>query len=226
MHPSQHKYVQGLLASTNVLDSKPAHTPGMLGRTFSQHDGPSFLDIKLDCSTDGALQYVTLTRPNIAFAVNKVCQFMANLIETHLLIVIQIIRYLKGTSNYGLQLHQANSLDLQRYTDADWASCLDDCQSTSGHCLFLRPNLISWSSTKQRLVSYSSEESEYRGLDSLTSKIIWVQSMLQELCLSPFAPPLFQCDNQSAAHMATNPVFHARFKHIKLDHVIPCEKLN
>ena len=78
MHLNQHKYVQDLLAHTNMLDSKLAHTLGMLGRTLSQHDGPQFLDIKLYHSIVDALQYVTLTRPDIAFAFNKACQFMAN----------------------------------------------------------------------------------------------------------------------------------------------------
>ena len=78
MHLSLHKYVQDLLARTNMLDSKPAHTPRMLGRTLLQHDGPLFLDIKLYRSTVDDLQYVTLTWPNIAFVVNNVFQFMAN----------------------------------------------------------------------------------------------------------------------------------------------------
>ena len=169
MHLSQHKYVQDLLARTNMLDSKLAHTPGILGRTLSQHDGPPFLDIKLYHSTVGALQYVTLTRPDIAFVVNKACQFMTNPTETHWLVVKRILCYLKGTSSYGLQLHQAKSLDLYEYTNADWVSCLDDCRSTNEYCLFLGPNLISWSSTKQRLVSRNSAKSKYRGLASLTS---------------------------------------------------------
>ncbi|RVW94019.1 Retrovirus-related Pol polyprotein from transposon RE2 [Vitis vinifera] len=197
-----------------MLDSKPAHAPGMLGKTLSQHDGPPFLDIKLYRSTVSALQYVTLTQPNIAFVVNKACQFMANPTETHWLVVKRILRYLKDTSSYGLQLHQANSFDLQGYTYANWASCPDDRRSTNGYCLFLGPNLISWSLPKQRLVSHSSAESEYRGLASLTSEIIWVQSMLQELCLSPFVPPFVWCDNQSVAHLAANLVFNARSKHI------------
>ncbi|RVW36826.1 Retrovirus-related Pol polyprotein from transposon RE2 [Vitis vinifera] len=82
-------------------------------RTLSQHDGPPFLDIKLYRSTVGALQYVILTQPNIAFVVNKAWQFMANPTGTHWLVVKRILRYLKDTSSYGLQLHQANSLDLQ-----------------------------------------------------------------------------------------------------------------
>ena len=192
-----------------MLDYKAAHTPRMLGRTLSQHDGPHFLDIKLYRSTIGALQDVTLTQSYIAFVVNRACQFMANPIETHWLVVKQILRYLKGTLSYGLQLHQANFLDLQGYTNADWASYPDDRRSTNGYCLFLGPNLISWSSTKQRLVSRSSTESKYRGLVSLTSKIIWVQSVLQELCLSPSTPPLVWYDNQSTDHLAANPAFHA-----------------
>ena len=95
-----------------MLDSKPSHTLGMLGRTLSQHDGPPFLDIKAYRNTVSVFQYVTLTQPNIAFVVYKACQFMANPTETHWLTAKQILLYLKRTSCYGLQLHQANSFDL------------------------------------------------------------------------------------------------------------------
>ncbi|XP_034685938.1 uncharacterized mitochondrial protein AtMg00810-like [Vitis riparia] len=110
LHLNQHKYIQDILTPTNMLDSKPAGMPGMLGKTLSQHDGALFLDTKLYCSTIGAFQYVTLTRPDIAFVVKNACQFMANPTEVHWLTVKRILRYLKGTSTYGLQLHQHNRL--------------------------------------------------------------------------------------------------------------------
>ena len=110
LHLNQHKYIQDILTRTNMLDSKPAGMPGMLGKTLSQHDGALFLDTKLDCSTIGAFQYVTLTRPDIAFVVKNACQFMANPTEVHWLTVKRILRYLQGTSTYGLLLHQHNPL--------------------------------------------------------------------------------------------------------------------
>ncbi|RVW64436.1 Retrovirus-related Pol polyprotein from transposon RE1 [Vitis vinifera] len=216
LHLNQHKYIADLLKRTQMETSKPAPTPGRLGRTLSQSDGVSLSDPLEYRRTVGALQYVTLTRPDIAFAVNKACQFMAKPSDVHWMAVKRILRYLKGTIHLGLHFQPAASMELQGYSDADWASCPDDRRSTSGYCVFLGSNLISWSSSKQRLVSKSSAESEYRGLVSLTAELVWIQSLLQELCL-PTSPPILWCDNQSAAHLAANPVFHSRSKHIELD---------
>ncbi|RVW28942.1 Retrovirus-related Pol polyprotein from transposon RE1 [Vitis vinifera] len=216
LHLNQHKYIADLLNRTQMETSKPAPTPGRLGRTLSQSDGMSLSDPSEYRRTVGALQYVTLTRPDIAFAVNKACQFMAKPSDVHWMAVKRILRYLKGTIHLGLHFQPAASMELQGYSDADWASCPDDRRSTSGYCVFLGSNLISWSSSKQRLVSKSSAESEYRGLVSLTAELVWIQSLLQELCL-PTSPPILWCDNQSAAHLAANPVFHSRSKHIELD---------
>ena len=145
--------------------------------------------------------------------VNKACQFMACPTNAHWLFVKRILRYHKGTLHLGLQFQSSTSLELQGYSDADWVSCQDDRRSTSGFCIFLGPNLISWSSAKQRLVSKSSGESEYKSLVSLIAELVWVQSLLQELCFS-ISPPTLWCDNLGAAHLARNPVFHSREKHI------------
>ena len=127
------------------------------------------------------MKYVTITRLDLAFAVNKACQFMAHPTTTHWNVVKRILRYLKSTSSHGLSLHASLSFELQGYTDVDWASSLDDRRSTRRYCRFLGPNLISWSSTKQKEVSRSSTESEYRALVSLIVEITWVQALLKYL---------------------------------------------
>ncbi|WJZ90918.1 hypothetical protein VitviT2T_010033 [Vitis vinifera] len=103
---------------------------------------------------------------------------MAAPTSIHWLAVKSILRYLKGTS-YGIHMQKSSSLDIHAYTDADRASCPDDRRSTSGYYIFLSLNLVSWSSTKQKVVSRSSAEFEYRGLAAKTSEIIWIQSILQ-----------------------------------------------
>ena len=88
----------------------------------------------MHCSVVGALQYL-ITRPEISFAVNKVCEFMANPLETHWTAVKRILIYLKGTLLYGLHLRPATlgpPYCIRALCDADWASDIDDRRSTSG----------------------------------------------------------------------------------------------
>lgn len=112
-------------------------TPIASGTKLSRLDGDPFSDPELYRSVVGGLQYATITRPDIAFAVNKVSQFMHQPTESHWAAVKRILRYLKGTMDHGLQLHKSNQLSLHAFSDADWAGCPDDRKSTTGFCIFL-----------------------------------------------------------------------------------------
>lgn len=165
----------------------------------------------------GALQYITVTRPDIAFSVNKVSQFMHCPLDTHFKAVKRILRYLKGTLSYGMVLRRSVLLSLVGFSDADWGSDSDDCRSITGYCIFLGANAIAWSSKKQQTVSRSSTEAEYRSLASATTEVIWIQSLLKELHISQTRQPLLWCDNLSTVALSANPVFHSRSKHFELD---------
>lgn len=108
-------------------------------------------------------------------------------------------------------------MQLQMFADADWASCQDTRRSTSGFCLFLGSSLISWKSKKQQVSSKSSAESEYRSLSFATDELVWLTQFLKELKIALVKPTLLFCDNTAAIHIANNPVFHERTKHIELD---------
>ena len=114
---------------------------------------------------------MTITRPDISFAVNKLSQFLHSPKSTHWEACKRLLRYLKGSVNHGLHFQASNKLVFHGFADLDWASNPDDRRSTSGYCIFLGPNLISWSSRKQHVVARSSTEAEYRALAHITVEL-------------------------------------------------------
>jgi len=106
---------------------------------------------------------------------------------------------------------------LVAFTNAYWATNLDDRKSIGGVCVYLDDNLISWSLRKQRVVSRSSAESEYRVLADGASEIKWLNSLLIELGLRLKQPSMIWCDNLSAKALASNLIQHVRSKHIEID---------
>lgn len=214
---SQSKYIVDLLTKFGLQDCAPVDTPMVTGKQFSKADGIPLKDVTLYRRMVGSLQYLLTTRPEIAFAVNKLSQFLAAPTDVHFQAVKRVFRYLKGTHDLGLHLRPCKKLQLITYTDADWATNVDDRKSSGGFCVFLGDSLISWSSRKQRVVSRSSTESEYRALVDGAAEVCWLASLLKELGFSPSQPCVMKCDNLSARALTSNPVQHSRSKHIEID---------
>ena len=137
--------------------------------------------------------------------------------EPHLALLKHVLRYIKGTLDYGLQLLRSSSHDLVAYSDADWAGCPDTRRSTSGYTVFLGDNLVSWSLKRQHTVSRSSAEAEYRVVANVVAEISWLRQLLQELHFCPRRSSVVFCDNVSAFYLSTNPVQHQRTKHVEID---------
>jgi hypothetical protein len=216
LHLRQSKYILDLLDRTQMTECRPYLAPCTSGSKMSKFDGEPLSSPAEYRHIVGALQYVTLTRPDIAYSVNQLCQHMHAPTSVHLTAAKRVLRYLKGSIDFGLQ-YGKGSLTITSYCDSDWAGNPDDRRSTTGFGIFLGPNLISWSAKKQHVVSRSSTEAEYRSLSLATAEIFWIRMLLKELHISHSSPPIIWCDNSGALALASNPVFHARTKHIEVD---------
>ncbi|XP_024172100.1 uncharacterized mitochondrial protein AtMg00810-like [Rosa chinensis] len=226
LHISQLKYAHDLLVKHDMLLSQPVSTPMFAKANLTATEGESLANPTTFREIVGSLQYLTITRPDIAFAVNSISQFMSQPHAPHLIAAKRILRYIKGTLDHGLSfIPQRQPVHLSAYSDADWAGCPDSRRSTSGYLIYLGSNLISWCSKKQPTIARSSAESEYRSLAHASAKTTWLGFLLYELGALIQFPILLYCDNLSATYMASNPVFHARTKHIELDYHFVSEKV-
>nr|GEV62444.1 G-type lectin S-receptor-like serine/threonine-protein kinase At4g27290 [Tanacetum cinerariifolium] len=173
--------------STGDLYPDPVITESKLGS-----DGDSVKDPTLYCNLAGALQYLTFSRPNLSYVVQHVCFYMHDPREPHFTALKRILRYVRGTLDYGLQIHVSSTAQLTAYTDADWSGCPVTRRSASGYCVILGDNLLSWSAKCQVTLSRS------------------------RLHTPLFTTTLVYCDNVSVVYMSANPVQHQRTKHIEI----------
>lgn len=223
MFLTQRKYALEILTKAGMVECKPSLSPSSTKPSSLDPVAP-FPDVQLYRSLVGSLQYLTITKPELSHAVNSVCQFMHAPTQAHFAAVKRILRYVKGSLHQGLHFTQS-SLFLTAYCDADWASSHLDRRSTSGFCVFLGDNLISWSAKKQPTVARSITEAEYRALAHTTAEIVWLQQLLKDLHVPLDGVPVVFCDNLSAIALASNLVFHARTKHIEVDYHFVREKV-
>jgi histone deacetylase 1/2 len=138
--------------------------------------------------------------------------------ESHWAVVKRILRYLKGTSSYGIHLTHGSSLSLHGFTYADWVWSVDDRKSTSGYIDFLGTTPVSWKSVKQHTIARSSTKVEYKALANGIAEVLWLCYLLTNLCFSPSYVTTIWCDNLGATYLSTNPIFHARTKHFEVDY--------
>jgi hypothetical protein len=131
--------------------------------------------------------------------------------------VKRILRFLKHTMGYSLLIQSSPSSMISAFSDANWTGCSDDRKSTGGFAVFFDPNLISWCAKKQKTVSRSSTEVEYKAMTDATVELMWVQAVLQELQVPHSQSARLWCDNMGAKYLASNPIFHGRMKHVEVN---------
>ncbi|KAH9753027.1 protein kinase domain-containing protein [Citrus sinensis] len=213
---SQRKYTLDLLKETGMLGCKPGDTPidpyHKLGYAI---EGKS-VDRESYQRLVGKLIYLSHTRPDIAFAVSVISQFMHSPCKEHLEAVYKVLKYLKKTPGKGLLFKKNNNMQVEVYTDADWAGSIIDRRSTSGYCTFVGGNLVTWRSKKQSVVARSSAEAEFRAVAYGICELLWLKKLLEELKIIIDVPMKLYCDNKAAINIAHNPIHHDRTKHVEV----------
>lgn len=221
----QRKYAGDLLQKFSILTCKPAVTPMEPGIRLYAHEGKKIDDPSTYRSMVGSLIYLTLTRPDISFAVGVLSRFMQDPRKQHMIAMKRVLRYIRATVEKGVGFKRESGPKLMGFCDADYAGDLNERRSTTGYVFMFGSCPVSWSSKRQSTVSLSTTEAEYRAGSSAAQECIWLVRLLKDLNQKMDYPIQLLCDNQSAIKLAENPVFHARTKHIEVDHHFIREKV-
>lgn len=199
-----------------MKDCKPASTPMEIGLKLSaKFDSPSIDETQFRQLVDNLI-YLTATRLDLSFVVSYISCFMIAPKSDHWVAMRCVLRYVKGTSDYGLLYTQSHDPRLSGFTYLDWAGSIDDRKSTSGYVFSMGFGAITWTSKKQHVVALSSIKEEYQGEVKEACEAVWLHQMLVDMQISQASlTPLF-CDNQGVLKLAKNPIFHERTKHVEL----------
>ena len=197
----------------------------MVPRVHLTREGETFEDPHRYRRLVGKLNYLIVTHPDVAHSVSVVSQYMSTPTVDHWAAVELILCYLKRASGHGILYSKHGHNKIECISEADWVGSKEDKRSTSGYCVFVGGNLVSWKSKKQNVVSRSSVESEYKAMAQSVCEIIWLYQLSMEVNIETPVPAKLWCDNQVALHIACNHVFHERTKHIEIDFHFVREKI-
>ncbi|XP_057505369.1 uncharacterized mitochondrial protein AtMg00810-like [Actinidia eriantha] len=223
---SQRKYILDLLRNTGLMRCKSVDTPMDPNVKLETNLEDSPVDRGMFQRLVGRLIYLAHTRPDIAFPVSCISQFMHSPYQCHLDAANRVLKYLKGPPGRGLMFRKQATRNVEVFVDADWAGCLNDRRSTSGYCSFVFGNLVTWRSKKQPVVARSSAEAELRSTALGICEALWLKQLLEELHIPQQSPIIIWCDNKAAISISHNPVHHDRTKHVEIDRHFIKEKID
>jgi len=198
--------VLDLLFEVGLLECKPADTPIVQNHRLIEHTDQVPMDKVQYQRLVGKLIYLSHTRPNIAYAISVVSQFMHNPSKEHMNALIRILRYLKSSPRKGLMFSKNNHLDLEGYIDVDWVGSILDRKFMSGYFTFVGGNLVTWRSKK--VVAWSSAEAEFRGMEKGFCELLWLRRLLMEIGYGPNMEMNLFYDNKAAIDISQNPIQH------------------
>lgn len=214
---SQRKYALDIISEAGLLGCKPSAVPIELNHKLASVKSPMFDNPEQYRRLVGRFIYLTITRPDLSYAVHILSQFMKTPLVAHWEAALRLVRYLKGSPAQGIHFLSDSDLTLTAYCDSDWAACPLTHRSLSAYDVYLGDSPISWKTKKQNTVSCSSAEAKYRAMAYTLREIKWLKALLKTFGFDQSHLIPLPYDSQAALHIAANPVFHERTKHIDAD---------
>lgn len=214
---SQRKYTLDIIDECGMLASRPITTPIEENHHLQVDEEGPYSDPGKYRRLVGRLVYLSVTRPELSYVIHVLTQFLQKPHVKHWAAALRVVRYLKSCPGQGIMLTADSDLKLSAYCDSDHAACPLTRRSLTGYVVLLGGSPIAWKTKKQKTVSLSSAEAEYRSMRHTTCELKWNHELLSCFGITHDGPISLFCDSQAALHIAANPVFHERTKHIEVD---------
>ncbi|XP_039118801.1 secreted RxLR effector protein 161-like [Dioscorea cayenensis subsp. rotundata] len=197
-----------------MLHCNPIASPINLNEKLHSEDSSGKIDGSKYRKIVGNLLYLTHTHPDIIHVVSVVARFMQTPTKHHYEAVKRILRYVSGTTGYGIHYTKNEEFVLFGYFDSDWGGSSDDRRSTTGWVFSLGSGAVAWCSMKQLVTALLSTEAEYISITSAACEAVWLRRLLADMNEKQELPIIIRCDNSSAISIARNPTHHSRTKYI------------
>lgn len=214
IHICQSKYALEILRRFELENCNSVRNPMVPGSKIDIDDGGERVDETFYKQIIGSLMYITNTRPDLQFSVSLLSRFMSKPTQLHVQAAKRVLRYLRGTLDYGIWYKRGGRGELQIYTDIDFAGDVESRKSTSGYVFLMDDAAVAWLSKKQPIVTLSTTEAEYVAASVCACQAVWFKRVLEELGHRVKEGTIIWCDNTSTIKLSKNPVFHGRCKHI------------
>ncbi|KAJ9554040.1 hypothetical protein OSB04_018085 [Centaurea solstitialis] len=213
----QESYAMKILKEAGMEDCNATLCPMEPGLKLSKAENEPEVEATHYRKLVGCLRYLLHTRPDLTYSVGVVSRYMQSPRESHARAIKQILRYLQGTTSFGINYERGNDMKLVGYSDSSHNVDVDDGRSTTGHVFYLGTSPITWCSQKQATVALSSCEAEFMAATAAACQAIWLRELLAELTGLEKQKVLIRVDNKSAIALSKNPVFHVVVEHVSGD---------
>nr|GEY25157.1 ribonuclease H-like domain, reverse transcriptase, RNA-dependent DNA polymerase [Tanacetum cinerariifolium] len=197
----------GMLSNETVIPMDP-------GTTLTKKTEGTLVNSTEYRSLIGCLIYLLHTRPDLSYSVGLLSRFMQEPKEQHMKAIKQVLRYVKGTKDYGITYKHKGENKIQGFSDSSYGINTQECKGTTGIIFYYGDSPISWSTQKQATVALSSCESEFIAATAAATQALWLKRLLSRLTHTEEEKITIMVDNKSAIALMKNPVFHERNKHI------------